>query len=492
MIKQINTFLIAGMLLLLTISSIYAQVGSTGFTSGFDAVESAVSEPFYDSDIGYEGDEIIGMPMIMPQWNWCSFDYSKLSDADIEDIKSLEKKLLELYEELEELYVIADEKYEEIYNSVFPIDYDYNDYSVSDDFWGIYDEQFSSQNWDLYYNKIEELELELGIIQIYDEMDLIEERIDNYFDGCYNPYDEEWIKFKLSDNERQRYEELQKLLTQSYEDESELYNKIRNEANKIYEDIWNQYSDLEEELGIQSLENQIRELQEQISLIRRNNQDQFDLIWENQFKMIEKLEEDSGITQIRNNRRELQKEIQELTGSVNLGFEIFPQVMYARNYFGPFEMTLPSTSLDSREVLPFEGREDIANSAIPREMNIDSNSIRNLDLKSICQDNGGNWLEEFSQCEYISSTTCSQIGGEFNECGSACRNDPNAEICTMQCVPYCDISNTHTREVQTTNSDDGQDLIDEMLSGEEDEENINENGFISRIRSFFTSIFTNN
>ncbi len=47
------------------------------------------------------------------------------------------------------------------------------------------------------------------------------------------------------------------------------------------------------------------------------------------------------------------------------------------------------------------------------------------------------WLEEFNQCEYLSQETCENIGGTFNECGSACRNDPTAEMCTMQCVSYC-------------------------------------------------------
>ena len=54
-----------------------------------------------------------------------------------------------------------------------------------------------------------------------------------------------------------------------------------------------------------------------------------------------------------------------------------------------------------------------------------------------CVGNGGTWLAEFNECEYISESQCSEMNGIFNECESACRHDPDAEICTAQCVPVC-------------------------------------------------------
>ncbi len=54
-----------------------------------------------------------------------------------------------------------------------------------------------------------------------------------------------------------------------------------------------------------------------------------------------------------------------------------------------------------------------------------------------CVDASGTWLSEFNECEYISEETCEGLGGIFSECASACRNDPAAEICTMQCVQVC-------------------------------------------------------
>ena len=54
-----------------------------------------------------------------------------------------------------------------------------------------------------------------------------------------------------------------------------------------------------------------------------------------------------------------------------------------------------------------------------------------------CTENGGQWLEEFNECEYISENRCTEMNGEYNECESACRHNPDAEICTAQCVPVC-------------------------------------------------------
>lgn len=57
--------------------------------------------------------------------------------------------------------------------------------------------------------------------------------------------------------------------------------------------------------------------------------------------------------------------------------------------------------------------------------------------QQLCVDAGGKWIDGANECEGISAQYCQEIGGQFEECGSACRNDPNAEICTMQCVQYC-------------------------------------------------------
>jgi|GEM_PF-3775872 len=59
------------------------------------------------------------------------------------------------------------------------------------------------------------------------------------------------------------------------------------------------------------------------------------------------------------------------------------------------------------------------------------------DAKKACDTAGGTWVESAMECEGISKMVCGNMGGEFNECASACRNDPEAQICTMQCVLVC-------------------------------------------------------
>ncbi len=61
------------------------------------------------------------------------------------------------------------------------------------------------------------------------------------------------------------------------------------------------------------------------------------------------------------------------------------------------------------------------------------------DVADQCEEFGGNWLPQPSECEYISQEACDTMSGVFNECGSACRHDPEAEMCIMMCVPYCTI-----------------------------------------------------
>lgn len=54
-----------------------------------------------------------------------------------------------------------------------------------------------------------------------------------------------------------------------------------------------------------------------------------------------------------------------------------------------------------------------------------------------CEENSGNWLEEYSECEYTNEDWCKTVKGTFMPCESACRHDSETEMCTMQCVPVC-------------------------------------------------------
>jgi hypothetical protein len=59
--------------------------------------------------------------------------------------------------------------------------------------------------------------------------------------------------------------------------------------------------------------------------------------------------------------------------------------------------------------------------------------------KISCEKSGGVWFFDNNVCEInsLSQSECVARGGEFNECASACRHDPKAEMCTMQCVLTC-------------------------------------------------------
>lgn len=64
----------------------------------------------------------------------------------------------------------------------------------------------------------------------------------------------------------------------------------------------------------------------------------------------------------------------------------------------------------------------------------------NPPLTPSCVDIGGEWHPEYNECLNVGKSNCESIGGTFDECASACRNDPEAEACIMMCVPVCTIN----------------------------------------------------
>ncbi|MFP4567405.1 MAG: hypothetical protein ACLFN8_00520 [Candidatus Woesearchaeota archaeon] len=73
-----------------------------------------------------------------------------------------------------------------------------------------------------------------------------------------------------------------------------------------------------------------------------------------------------------------------------------------------------------------------------RELTLEE--LENLEPHEACGLLGGTYLEEHNECEYISQETCEYLGGDFKECESACRHDPDAEMCTMECVIVCEFN----------------------------------------------------
>lgn len=66
-------------------------------------------------------------------------------------------------------------------------------------------------------------------------------------------------------------------------------------------------------------------------------------------------------------------------------------------------------------------------------------SSKTAESLKLCAQKSGVWYQEEKLCEanQFSEQECKVEGGEFNECASACRHDPKAEVCTMQCVLTC-------------------------------------------------------
>ncbi len=66
-------------------------------------------------------------------------------------------------------------------------------------------------------------------------------------------------------------------------------------------------------------------------------------------------------------------------------------------------------------------------------------SPRSAHFKASCERKGGKFLDEHEECENIDQYSCKYIGGNYLSCASACRHNPDAEICTLQCVEVCEL-----------------------------------------------------
>ncbi|MGL4323513.1 MAG: hypothetical protein ACRCTD_05675 [Beijerinckiaceae bacterium] len=63
---------------------------------------------------------------------------------------------------------------------------------------------------------------------------------------------------------------------------------------------------------------------------------------------------------------------------------------------------------------------------------------RRATLPVSCRSAGGQWSAAHRECAPVSQRWCSQRGGRFNACASACRHNPDKTApCIMLCVPVC-------------------------------------------------------
>ena len=77
-------------------------------------------------------------------------------------------------------------------------------------------------------------------------------------------------------------------------------------------------------------------------------------------------------------------------------------------------------------------------SACTADKPVTNDSNAGIDPKmQACTNFNGTYDPQYKECSGISKDQCEALSGTFNECGSACRHQSNATICTMQCVIYC-------------------------------------------------------
>lgn len=60
-----------------------------------------------------------------------------------------------------------------------------------------------------------------------------------------------------------------------------------------------------------------------------------------------------------------------------------------------------------------------------------------FDEASVCSENGGEWLEDYNECEGLEQQVCEDNGGEYFLCESACRHDPGYDPGVDPCVEVC-------------------------------------------------------
>lgn len=80
----------------------------------------------------------------------------------------------------------------------------------------------------------------------------------------------------------------------------------------------------------------------------------------------------------------------------------------------------------------------VSNDGFLVETSIDGKNA--VSVGNRCELSGGEWSSEFKECLRVDKIMCESIGGEYNECASACRHNPNAQICTLQCVMVCEFN----------------------------------------------------
>ncbi|MGM5481707.1 MAG: Kazal-type serine protease inhibitor domain-containing protein [Nanobdellota archaeon] len=80
----------------------------------------------------------------------------------------------------------------------------------------------------------------------------------------------------------------------------------------------------------------------------------------------------------------------------------------------------------------------------------DTDEPSEISLEEQCQSRDGKWIAEYEECEGVTESECNEMDGEYHSCASACRHDPDATMCTKQCVIVCDLSKQENETPEKT------------------------------------------
>jgi hypothetical protein len=122
------------------------------------------------------------------------------------------------------------------------------------------------------------------------------------------------------------------------------------------------------------------------------------------------------------------------TNAILLGDRIAPQNIEVKNG------VIVANYADRRAGDPMSNQPSVG---VSKYFIVESNQLKetvNFAAKeNSCLVNKGVWYPDENVCEInsLSQSQCIARGGVFNECASACRHDPKAQVCTMQCVLTC-------------------------------------------------------
>jgi hypothetical protein len=97
------------------------------------------------------------------------------------------------------------------------------------------------------------------------------------------------------------------------------------------------------------------------------------------------------------------------------------------------------TIMETTELTALPAQDNIADQPEQATTSTSTSQTGGSELAQLCEQADGHWLAKHNECENVTESWCEKQGGSFNACASACRHDPDAQMCTQQCVFVCSL-----------------------------------------------------